>query len=105
MSGKVRVSCPGCGEIEVRVDDVTVRVCVQLAQNIYRFHCDRCDTFVIKDAVQSTVLLLRRAGVRVEAWELSADLRALRDGPPIHIDELIDFHIQLEALPTADPGT
>ena len=103
MSGKVRVSCPGCGQIEVRVDDVTIRACVELAQNTYRFRCDHCDTFVIKDAGQMIVRLLLRAGVRVDTWHVPQDLRERRDGPPIHVDELIDFHFQLQTLPTADP--
>ena len=103
MSGIVRVSCPGCGEIEVRADEITVRACSELAQNIYRFRCDRCETFVIKDASPSTVQLLIRAGVRIDPWRPSTGQRELRNDPPIHIDELIDFHFELEALPTADP--
>ena len=79
-SGTVRVSCPGCGEIDVLVDDVTIRTCVELAQNTYRFHCDHCDMFVIKDASQTTLLLLLRAGVRVDTWHIPADIRERRDG-------------------------
>ena len=74
MLGFVRVWCPGCGDIEVQADGVTIRACVEVAQNTYRFHCDRCDTLVIKDAGQSTVRLLLRAGVRVDPWDSSAGL-------------------------------
>ena len=104
-SALVRVSCPGCGVVEVRADDITIRACVELVQNTYRFRCVRCDTFVIKDASQSTVLLLLRAGATVETWHVPEDLRERPDDPPIHIDDLIDFHFQLDTLPTADPRT
>jgi len=104
-SALVRVSCPGCGVVEVSVDNITVRACVELAQNTYRFHCDRCDTFVIKDASQSTVVLLLHAGATVDTWHVPEDLRERHDDPPIHIDELIDFHFQLDTLPTVDPRT
>ena len=100
----VRVSCPGCGAIEVRADDVTIRACSDRAQNTYRFQCSRCDTFVIKDAVHSILLLLLRAGVRVDTWHGTEELGEPRDGSRIHVDELVGFHLQSETLPTTDPA-
>ena len=40
----VRAQCPACGDVKLRIDDLTVRVCSdESTTGAYRFRCPICD--------------------------------------------------------------
>jgi|SRR5687767_3017651 len=104
LTGKIRTVCPICGPIQVRAADVEVCSHVDTMQNIYRFRCPNCSTWTVNDARPEVVTLLLNAGARVEQ-SLAPRARDRRDLGPISDGELIEFHRQLDRLPTAAEGT
>lgn len=96
----IRVHCDACNEhvdlgpsaIALFVDDVTER-------GDYSFSCPACGSSVTKDADHRIIGLLVKAGVENRSKpkpypELIDDPHL----PPITLDDLIDFHEELERL-------
>jgi hypothetical protein len=96
MATRIRASCEECGDVELRVDDVTVRVCIDDDAGSYVFRCPSCEMAVVKDAEPRVVELLVASGVEVTAWSIPAELAEARSGPAFTHDDLLDFHELLE---------
>lgn len=92
----IRASCPTCGDVELTVADVKVRVCAADNRGSYSFRCPACAMCVVKDAEPRIVDLLVSAGVDLEVWHPPAELSEPRSGPPITHDDLLDFHALLQ---------
>jgi predicted RNA-binding Zn-ribbon protein involved in translation (DUF1610 family) len=92
----IRSKCPRCGEVDMEPAQVRL---LQRDRSEYTFVCPVCGDFVVKDADKKIVGLLLSAGVQ---WgdQLPKYPEALTDpdAPPLTIDDLIDFHQELEQL-------
>lgn len=97
MATVIKASCHDCGDVELAVHDLEVRVCTQDEQGTYVFRCPTCQMSVVKPAEQRIVDMLVASGVSLVEWRLPAELYELHDGPPITHDDLIDFHHLLQA--------
>lgn len=103
---RIRASCPGCGEVDLRPDEVTLRV-VRAPDGLvadgssYRFTCPDCEEMVTKPADERIAQLLSTGGVPVEeAATHDEDLRPPHperppSGPPLTPDDLLDLHLLL----------
>lgn len=106
---RIRASCPGCGEVDLRPEEVTLHV-VRAPDGLvgdgssYRFECPDCDETVTKPADERIAQLLTTGGVPVE--EEAPGTPASRDhrpphpeqpppGPPLTPDDLLDLHLLL----------
>ena len=97
MATRIRASCGDCGDVELSVADVEVRVCTDDNAGSYVFRCPSCDMAVIKDAEPRVVDLLLASGVTLSTWSAPAELRETRAaGPAFTHDDLLDFHHQLQ---------
>lgn len=96
MATRIRASCEHCGDVELRVDDVTVRVCIDDDAGSYVFRCPGCEMAVVKDAEPRVVDLLVASGVEVSYWARPAELAERHTGPAFTHDDLLDFHELLE---------
>ncbi len=96
MATRIRASCGDCGDVELRVDDVHVRVCEDDNAGTYVFRCPRCTMAVVKEAEPRVVDLLVASGVELTHWSLPAELRERRNGPAFTHDDLLDFHHLLD---------
>jgi hypothetical protein len=92
----IRASCPTCGDVELTINDVSVRVCSANERGSYAFQCPRCAIVINKPAERRIIDLLITAGVRCHTWDLPLELFERRDGDPISYDDLLDFHAQLQ---------
>lgn len=92
----IRASCPTCGDVELTSKDVTVLVCVTNNEGSYAFQCPRCRVAVSKNAEPKIVDLLVSSGVRMNVWQLPAELDEPRDGDAISYDDLLEFHFELQ---------
>jgi hypothetical protein len=93
----IRASCPTCGDVELTVKDVTVRVCAEDNSGTYSFVCPECTVAVSKPAEPRIVDLLVSSGVRMSVWHLPAEMFEPRAaGEVISHDDLLDFHEMLE---------
>lgn len=94
----IRASCPECGDVELTVEDVTVLVCAEDNSGSYAFRCPDCEIAISKPAEGRIVDLLVSSGVRRSTWHLPAELFEPRAvGAPFTHDDLLDFHLLLEA--------
>jgi hypothetical protein len=93
VATRIRASCADCGDVELRVGDVHVRVCADDNAGSYVFRCPSCDMAVVKDAEPRVVDLLLASGVAMTMWTLPAELcEQRRSGPMFTHDDLLDFH-------------
>ena len=93
----VRAQCPACGDVQLHIDDLTVRVCQDDDMpSAYRFRCPGCEETVHREASPRIVELLVSAGAPQEMWRWPAELNERRAGPPLTPDDLLDLHVLLE---------
>lgn len=104
---RIRATCPTCGEVDLRPDDVVLHRVVDgrgalLAGTCYRFSCPDCASVVEKPADDRVAGLLTSGGVPTEDT-VAGPARLPRplhpelppDGPPLSLDDLLDLHLAL----------
>lgn len=105
----IRTTCPRCGEVDMGPESILLSVGRGGREGTYRFTCPTCMDDVEKRADRKIVALLVSAGVDVAsrgpAFDDQTDLESvlepdprgpLPDGPALTIDDLIEFHFQLQ---------
>jgi hypothetical protein len=97
MATVIKASCHECGDVELGVAELSVRVCTADTQGSYVFRCPTCQMSVAKPAEQRIIDLLVASGVELIEWRLPAELFEAHDGAPIAHDDLIDFHHLLQS--------
>lgn len=96
MATVIKASCHDCGDVELGVNELCVRVCTADTQGSYVFRCPTCQMSVAKPAEQRIVDLLVASGVELIEWRLPAELFEAHEGAPVTHDDLIDFHDLLQ---------
>lgn len=91
---KIEVGCPGCGLVSLTEDDVILRL---VPTSTYEFCCPGCGDFIHRLADSRVVRLLISAGVIPIQPHVPAEIFEDRNGPPLTLDDLIDFHEELES--------
>jgi len=99
---RIRASCPACGEVDLRPDDVVLHV-VRADDGLvcdgseYRFRCPTCADEVAKPADERIAQLLTTGGVPIaEAQpELPPHPEFPPGGPALDHDDLLDLHLLL----------
>jgi hypothetical protein len=100
----IRASCTICGDVELTVHEVEVRVCDTTDAGEYCFDCPRCAYAVRRSADPHIIDLLVASGVRLVNWSLPLELFEEHSGAPISHDDLLEFHLRLgddEAMASA----
>lgn len=92
---RIRASCPTCGDVELTVADVQVRICTSTSEGEYAFRCPECSEIVTKQAESRTIDLLVASGVRVTTWSMPRERLLNTPERPITHDDVIDFHALL----------
>lgn len=96
MATVIKASCQDCGDVELTVRDLRVRVCTHDDQGSYVFRCPTCQMSVVKPAEPRVVDMLVASGVQLVEWRLPAELFEAHTGERITHDDLIDFHHLLQ---------
>lgn len=96
MATVIKASCHDCGDVELGVEQLRVRVCTADTQGTYVFRCPTCQMSVAKPAEQRIIDLLVASGVELVEWRLPAELFEAHQGAAICHDDLIDFHRLLQ---------
>ena len=89
---RIRASCPTCGDVELTVPQVEVRICSSTEEGEYVFDCPSCGTTVSKQAESRTLDLLAASGVHVVTWSMPVERVINPSAKPINHDDVIDFH-------------
>ncbi len=94
----ITTECPTCGEVEIPIDAVVLRVCEDDDTARCAIRCGHCGARFSKRADDGMSLLLVAVGVTVEPWRRPAEIdeRPLHH-PPIRFEELEDFAAALHA--------
>ena len=106
----IRTTCPRCGEVDMGPESILLSVGKGGKEGTYRFTCPACMDAVEKRADRKIVALLVSAGVDVASrgadleqadlesmFPEEADPRGpLPEGPSLTMDDLIEFHFQLQ---------
>lgn len=74
MQASIKASCPSCGDVELTVGELTVRVCSADDRSAYRFRCPGCTKVVFKDTNRRVADLLVSSGVELDVWDLPSEL-------------------------------
>ncbi len=93
----IRANCPTCGDVQLKANDLVVRICSDDESGSYAFRCPDCAHPVAKDASRRIVDLLVGSGVRMQVWRLPAELQESHLGPTLTPDDLLDFHLLLQS--------
>lgn len=97
MATVIKASCHDCGDVELGVTELSVRVCSEDTLSSYVFRCPTCQMSVAKPAERRIVDLLVASGVELIEWRLPAELFEPHRGEVISHDDLIDFHHLLQS--------
>ena len=93
----IRAMCQSCGDVELVPNDLKVLVCSNTGESSYTFHCPGCDHIVRKETDKKVVEILVSAGVKMTFWRLPAELNENHVGPPIEVDDIINFHFEVSS--------
>lgn len=89
---RVRATCEQCGDVELSVEAVTVRICDSADDGTYVFTCPDCLASLEKESSRQTLDLLVASGAQVVMWSQPVE-RIVDSGlGPLTHDELLDFH-------------
>lgn len=92
---RIRASCPTCGDVELTVPQVEVRICSSTQEGEYVFDCPGCAQTVNKQAESRTLDLLAASGVNVVTWSMPVERVGNPNARAINHDDVIDFHVLL----------
>lgn len=91
----IRVTCPICGDIELKPPQMRLVVTDQDDASFYAFQCPECALTVQRPAPDDVVMLLISGGVVAEALTIPAEAFETHRGPTINYDDILDFALAL----------
>lgn len=99
MTCFLTTNCPDCGDVEVPLESVVLRVNDETARAICSIRCT-CGARFTKPVDDSSCLLLETFGVLVEEWRRPAEV----DERPTHLPPMTQYEIDcfVALLSTAD---
>lgn len=92
---KFRMRCNECGEMELGPEAIDLQWCSHEPSSYYRYACPACGRSITKPCDGRTAQTLIAAGVSPRYWHLPAEALEPRSGPPISVDDILDFHLLL----------
>lgn len=96
METIIKAHCPVCGP--VRLTPSGIRLTLGLTA-LYWFSCPCCNDRVSHEADPHVITLLTGVGIVPE--KVPAEALEQFDGPPINMDDVLDFMLALRDLPEA----
>jgi hypothetical protein len=91
----IRTTCPHCGPLSLAGDGINVRVCANDRRASYWFCCPECGTRVAFALSRRKLELLIEFGFAFDVWTMPAEVDERPDGPPLTLDDVLDFHLLL----------
>lgn len=92
MTSFITTTCPTCGEIDVAIEEVLLRVNEETSRGACVVCCPHCGARFTKEADDSMMILLVSAGITVQSWRRPAEVDERPSGlSPITHAELVRF--------------
>lgn len=92
----INVLCDSCGEVEVKLKDLSLWVDLEAGGAFFSFACPYCRTLHRYEATEEVVDILLDHGVTPRVWTWPAELDEHPAGPPLTSKDLLDFHDLLQ---------
>ncbi len=99
---RIRATCPICGEVDLRPDDIELEIVRDILDEVaegscYRFSCPTCEEEITKPADERIARLLTTGGVSIrENAAAEPHPETPPGGPRLTLDDLIQLHQLLE---------
>jgi len=91
----LKTTCDQCGEIELPVDRVVLRICENEDSGVCVIRCPSCGNRFVKEANDAMIVMLLAVGIEVSMWT-AAVTGPVDDGlPAITHDDLVTFRRHL----------
>lgn len=100
MTSFVTTTCPNCGEIDVPLDEVVLRVNDDDGSGACVVCCVGCGARFSKTADDSMMILLVAAGIEVQTWAKPAEV----DERPTHLAPITHAELVAFAAMLDDPA-
>ncbi len=88
----IRATCSTCGDVNLTIADIRLRLCIETEQGEFRFTCKCCTQVTVNEISGPTFDLLVATGAECYEWHLPAELFETHEGPSISHDDLLEFH-------------
>lgn len=95
----IKATCPRCGEVEVTADDIDLLIARSEEDSTYGFECPNCVSKISKPADSRIIQLLLSGGVKPTVLD---DEVRIFEGSAFTYDDLLDFHLELQAEDALD---
>ena len=92
----IKASCPDCGDVILATGDLSVVVQAGSSRTSYVFLCPGCHLAATQPAATRVAELLVVSGVRLRVVDIPAEAAEDHAGPPLTVDDLLDFHLELQ---------
>ncbi|MFB0902304.1 MAG: hypothetical protein QMB08_00270 [Acidimicrobiales bacterium] len=93
---RVKATCDHCGDIELSIEAVSVRICREDHDGSYAFACGDCAVSHEKEANRRTLDLLVASGASVTFWSVPVESLVDHGVGPLTHDHLQEFHDQVQ---------
>jgi hypothetical protein len=87
----LKTTCERCGEIELPVERVVLRICTDDESGVCVFRCPDCGHRFVKDANDAMIIMLLAVGIEVSMWSSAMGAPRTDDLGAITHAELEDF--------------
>lgn len=91
----VKTTCEHCGEIELPVDRVVLRICENEDSGVCVFRCPTCGERFVREANDAMIVMLLAVGIEVSMWSSAVTGPVDGDLPAITYDDLATFRRHL----------
>lgn len=91
----VKTTCEHCGEIELPVDRVVLRIFENEDSGVCVFRCPSCSRRFVKEANDAMIVMLLAVGIEVSLWSSAVTGPVDGDLPAISYGDLMAFRQRL----------
>lgn len=91
----LKTTCRDCGEIELPIGRVLLRICEHDESGVCVFRCPTCGLRFVKEASDAMIVMLLAVGIEVSMWSAAVSDSVSGDLPAITPDDLAVFQRHL----------
>lgn len=91
----LKTTCAACGEIELPVSRVVLRICTEDRSGVCVIRCPECGSRFVKEANDAMIVMLLAVGIEVSMWSSASAARVPEGLPAISAHEIETFRRSL----------
>lgn len=91
----LKTTCAQCGEIELPIERVLLRIDERNDTGVCVFRCPQCSRRFVKEANEAMMVMLLAVGIEVSMWSSAMSYRRRDDLPAISAADVAAFRERL----------